>query len=158
MTENLNRLVRERTAALKTANDELKREIAERQRAEKDLRLAATFFQQAREGIIITSPDTTILTVNRAFTSITGYGEDEIIGKTPTILASGRHDQELYRMMWAALEAEGGWRGRIWNRRKSGEVYPEMLSITVLRNDEGELTNYVGIFSEIAEGAEASEN
>jgi PAS domain S-box-containing protein len=155
LTENLNRLVRERTAALKKANEELEKEIAERRRVEEDVRLAATFFQRAREGIVITAPDETILTVNQAFCSITGYEKGEIVGKTPSILASGRHDREYYRRMWDALEHEGGWRGEIWNRRKSGDILHEMLSITAVRNDDGELTHYVGIFSELEEGEEA---
>ncbi len=151
LTENLNRLVRERTKALGEANDELKKEVAERRRAEKEVKLAATFFQRAREGIIITSPDTTILTINQAFSSITGYSEQEIVGKTPAVLASGRHDREFYESMWTALENSGGWRGEIWNRRKSGVVYLESLSITAVRNDDGELTHYVGMFSEVGD-------
>ena len=135
LTNSLNRIVRERTAALTRANE--------------DLQLAATFFECAREGIIITSPDTTILSVNRSFCVITGYAEEEVVGQTPKILASGRHDQDFYRDMWTAIEEMGGWRGQIWNRRKSGEVYPERLSITALRDDNGELTHYVGMFCEI---------
>jgi len=149
LTESLDRLVRERTSALRQANKELEEEATERRRAEEDSRLAATFFNCAREGIIITSPDTTILTVNRAFCAITGYAKDEIVGLTPKILASGRHDRQFYGEMWAAVEKGGGWRGEIWNRRKSGEVYPETLSITAVRNERDELTHYVGLFSEI---------
>ena len=143
LTDSLNRIVRERTTALTQANE--------------DLQLAATFFECAREGIIITSPDTTILSVNRSFCAITGYTKEEILGQTPKILASGRHDEEFYRDMWAAIEKVGGWRGEIWNRRKSGEVYPEMLSITALRDDNGELTHYVGMFCE-ADDPESSED
>jgi PAS domain S-box-containing protein len=143
LTDSLNRIVRERTAELTQANE--------------DLQLAATFFKCVREGIIITSPDTKILAVNRSFCAITGYAEEDILGQTPKILASGRHDEEFYRDMWAAIEEVGGWRGEIWNRRKSGEVYPEMLSITALRDDNGELTHYVGMFCEIEDG-EASES
>jgi len=148
LTESLDRLVRTRTAALSKANQELEREAADRRRAEEDSRLAATFFNCAREGIIITSPDTTILTVNRAFCAITGYAKEEILGQTPKILASGRHDRQFYEKMWAAIEETGGWRGEIWNRRKSGKAYSETLSITAVRDEHDELTHYVGVFSE----------
>ena len=113
------------------------------------------FFECAREGIIITSPDTTILAVNRAFCAITGYTEKEILGQTPKVLASGRHDQDFYRDMWASIESAGARRGEIWNRRKSGEVYQETLSITALCDDNGELTNYVGMFCELDEAVDS---
>ena len=135
LTDSLNRIVRERTAALTQANQ--------------DLQLAATYFKSAREGIIITSPDTTILAVNQSFGAITGYAEEEVVGQTPKILASGRHDQQFYRDMWTAIEKTGAWRGEIWNRQKSGGVYQEMLSITALHDDDGDLTHYVGMFCEI---------
>ncbi len=151
LTVSLDRLVRERTSALSEANKELEKEVAERRRAEQDLRLAVTVFERAREGIIITSPDTTILAVNRAFCAITGYAEDEILGLTPKILASGRHDRLFYREMWDGIEKTGGWRGEIWNRRKSGEIYLEILSVTAVRNDHDELTHYVGLFSDISD-------
>ena len=151
LTESLDRLVRKRTAALSHANKELEKEAEERRRAEEELRLAATFFSCAREGIIITSPDTTILTVNRAFCAITGYAKEEIVGLTPKILASGRHDHQFYREMWTTIEKTGGWRGEIWNRRKTGEVYPEALSITAVRDEDDELTHYVGLFSELGD-------
>jgi PAS domain S-box-containing protein len=151
LTESLDRLVRKRTAALREANKELEKEAEERRRAEEESQLAATFFECAREGIIITSPDTTILTVNRAFCAITGYAKEEIVGLTPSILASGRHDPQFYAEMWATIEKTGGWRGEIWNRRKTGEVYPEALSITAVRNEDDELTHYVGLFSELSD-------
>ncbi len=153
LTDSLDRLVRERTSALSQANQELEKEAVERRRAEEELRLAATVFERAREGIIITSPDTTILAVNRAFCAITGYAEEEILGLTPKILASGRHDRQFYREMWDAIEKTGGWRGEIWNRRKSGEVFAELLSITAVRDDHGELTHYVGMFSDLSDRA-----
>jgi PAS domain S-box-containing protein len=141
LTDSLNRIVRERTAALTQANE--------------DLQLAATFFKSARDGIIITAPDTTILAVNQSFSAITGYAEEDVVGKTPKILASGRHHQEFYRDMWTSIEKTGAWRGEIWNRRESGDVYPEMLSITALRDDDGTLTNYVGIFCEVDQSADS---
>jgi len=151
LTESLDRLVRERTSALRTADKELREVAEERRRAEEDARLATTFFRSAREGIIITSPDTTILMVNQAFCNITGYTENEIRGQTPKVLASGRHDLNFYREMWSAIEETGGWRGEIWNRKKSGEVYPELLSITAVHDDHDDLTHYVGIFSEVGD-------
>jgi len=151
LTESLDRLVRKRTSALRQANKKLEKEAEERRRAEEESRLAVTFFECAREGIIITSPDTTILTVNRAFCAITGYAKEEIVGLTPGILASGRHDRQFYSEMWSSIEQTGGWRGEIWNRRKTGEIYAETLSITAVRNDRDELTHFVGIFSEISD-------
>ena len=143
LTESLNRIVRERTASLTQANE--------------DLQLASTFFKCSREGIIITSPDTTILAVNQSFCAITGYVEEDVVGQTPKLLASGRHDHDFYRDMWAAIEQTGGWRGEILNRRKSGEIYPEMLSITALRDEDGNLTHYVGMFCE-TDDPESSED
>jgi diguanylate cyclase (GGDEF)-like protein/PAS domain S-box-containing protein len=118
---------------------------------EERLRLAAVVFDQAREAILICDRDNRIATVNRAFTEITGYGADEVCGCDPKILSSGSHDNDFYLAMWASLREDGHWNGEIWNRRKSGETYPEWLSITIVRDGHGEVAYYVAIFSDITQ-------
>jgi PAS domain S-box-containing protein len=110
---------------------------------------AVTF--ESREGVTVTDASNKILRVNRAFTEITGYSNEEVIGKTPAILQSGRHDREFYRNMWQVLGRDGFWCGEVWNRNKSGKIYPEWLTITAVFGADGQVTNYVGIFSDITE-------
>ena len=124
-------------------------DITERKRAEEYLRIAATAFE-AQEGMMVTNADSVILRVNRAFTHITGYAPDEVVGQNPRILASGRHGPEFYSAMWEAIQRDGSWQGEIWNRRKDGQAYPEWLTITTVRGDEGEVSHYVGTFVDIA--------
>lgn len=100
-------------------------------------------------GVMITDKDRIICWVNVSFTKTTGYRQQEVIGRTPSILQSGKHNKSFYRKMWDAIEQTGCWEGEVWNRRKNGEVFPEWLSISEIRNDRGELTHYVGIFSDI---------
>ena len=100
---------------------------------------------------MVTDANSVIESVNPAFTKITGYELHEVLGKKPNILSSGRHDPEYYRKMQQELAQNGCWQGEIWNRRKDGEVYPEWLSISVVKNKEGAVTNYVAIFSDITE-------
>ncbi|MBS1191883.1 MAG: response regulator receiver modulated diguanylate cyclase/phosphodiesterase with sensor(s) [Rhodocyclaceae bacterium] len=126
----------------------------ERERAEKELILASKVFESSAEGIIITDFNRNIVSVNRAFTEVTGYSEDEVIGKNPGFLASGRHDREFYRGMWAAIEQAGHWAGEIWNRRKNGNIYPEWLDISAVKSDVGDTVSYVGIFSDISQRKE----
>ena len=122
--------------------------------AEERLRLYATVFSSATEGMTITDAANRIVAVNPAFTQITGYAEHEALGQTPALLNSGRHDRDYYRQMWAELESTGKWRGEIWNRRKDGATYPEWLSITAVRDDAGRTTHFIGIFSDITERKE----
>ena len=117
-------------------------DISDRKQAEQQLHIAATAFE-AQEGIMITDADNVILRVNRSFTNITGYTAKEVIGKNPRILSSGRHDDDFYASMWKEIQHTGGWDGEIWNRRKNGEVYPEHLAITVVKDPNGIVTNYV---------------
>jgi diguanylate cyclase (GGDEF)-like protein/PAS domain S-box-containing protein len=127
----------------------ISRDITELKRTEEKLQLAASVFHNSREGIAITGTDGTIVDVNEAFSDITGYSREEVIGQNPRILSSGRHNQEHYADMWQALIHKGHWYGEIWNRRKSGEVYPEMLTITTVRDTQGQAQNYVALFSDI---------
>ncbi|MBD5803082.1 Phytochrome-like protein cph2 [Azoarcus sp. Aa7] len=112
--------------------------------------LAHIVFRNAAEGIAITDPQGRILAVNSAFTALTGYPAGDVVGQTPAILRSGRHGREFYARMWLALRDEGRWQGEIWNRRKGGEIYPEWLSISTVRNEAGEVLHYVGVFTDIS--------
>jgi len=128
----------------------------ERQQTENDLRIAATAFE-SQEGILITDAHSNILRVNSAFTQITGFSGKEIVGKNPRMLSSGRQDAEFFRKMWAQLHLNGTWVGEIWNRRKSGEIYPEHLTITAVKDADGIITNYVATFNDIT-ASKAAEN
>ena len=115
---------------------------ADRLKAEADQRIAAIAFE-SQEGMFVTDTQGTILRVNQSFTDITGYSAQEVIGQTPAILNSGRHDRAFYAAIWEAVAQNGAWRGEIWNRRKNGSVYPEWLTITAVKSEDGQLTHYV---------------
>ena len=99
---------------------------------------------------MITDAENHIFDINQAFTRITGYSREEIIGKNPKVLSSGRQSRNFYVSMWNSLKNEDAWRGEIWNRRKSGEIYPEMLSISLLRDSNGKVLRHVAVFSDIS--------
>jgi diguanylate cyclase (GGDEF)-like protein/PAS domain S-box-containing protein len=134
----------------------LARDISERRLAEAELRVAATAFE-AREGMMITDPEGNILRINKAFTEVTGYSAEEVVGKTPRILSSGRHDKTFYTQMWQSIISTGSWRGEIWNRRSSGEIFPEWLTITAVKNEQGIITHYVSTLNDISELKEHEE-
>lgn len=114
-----------------------------------NLQLAERVIDSSLEGIIITDAKACIEFVNPAFTHMTGYTLEEAVGRTPAMLSSGRQDAAFYREMWGILRAHGYWRGEIWNRRKSGELYLELLTITAIYGDAGEVTNYAALFNDI---------
>lgn len=124
--------------------------IKERKSAENKLLLASRVFDNTIDGIIITDLNQNVLSVNRAFSVITGYSSDEILGKTPKLLSSGRHDDQFYKQMWQSINTKGYWQGEIWNRRKSNEIYPVWQNISAVHNNEGQLINYIAIFSDIS--------
>lgn len=124
-------------------------DITERKMAEKQLQLAASVFTHAREGILITDANGTIVDVNATFTRITGYSRADVLGRNPRILSSGRHDTEFYAAMWRALEQNGYWSGEICNRRKDGEIYVELKTISAVRDEKGKTLHYVALFSDI---------
>jgi len=126
------------------------RDITEKKFAEDALRLAASVFANSQEGIVITDNANRILDVNAAFCRITGYAREEALGHDPKLLGSGRQDAAFYEAMWRAIREKGAWRGEIWDRRKSGEVYPEMLSIAAVPNEQGKIEHYVGTFFDIS--------
>ncbi|MEO2055346.1 MAG: EAL domain-containing protein [Nitrospira sp.] len=124
-------------------------DITERKRAEDNRRLAVSVFESAAEGITVTDANRNILTVNPAFTEITGYTPEEIVGKNPRILASGKHDAAFYKEMWDTIHAKGRWSGEIWERRKNGEIFPEWLTVTSIKDDKGKVVRYTGLFNDI---------
>ncbi len=123
--------------------------LEERRAAERQLHLAASVFTHAREGITITDANGTIVDVNQTFTQLTGYLREEVIGKNPRMLSSGRQSSEFYKAMWRSLLEKGHWYGEVWNRRKTGEVFAEMLTIGAVRNSLGQVENYVALFTDI---------
>ncbi|MEI8030651.1 MAG: EAL domain-containing protein, partial [Comamonadaceae bacterium] len=124
----------------------------ERLFAEEEIQLSANVFFHSREGILITEADGTIAQVNEAFTRITGYRREEVVGKNPRILSSGRHSKEFYATFWLELSEKGYWTGEVWNRRKNGEVYVELLTVSAVRSTkmEGKTLHYVALFSDIS--------
>lgn len=123
-------------------------DITERHLADQQLRIAATAFD-AQEGMFITDARGVILRVNKAFTRITGYTPEDIAGKSPDLLSSGRHDPGFYAEMWRSIHSTGTWAGEIWNRRKSGEIFPEWLTITAVCEANGEISHYVATLTDI---------
>ncbi|WP_353114859.1 EAL domain-containing protein [Nitratidesulfovibrio sp.] len=126
-------------------------DISGRRAAERQARLFERVFRNALEGICITDPEGTIVAVNPAFTTITGYPAEEAVGATPRILKSHHHDSAFYEDMWRTLVEDGRWEEEIWNRRKNGEVYPEWLSISAIPGPTGRTEYYVAVFHDITE-------
>jgi diguanylate cyclase (GGDEF)-like protein/PAS domain S-box-containing protein len=126
-------------------------DITRQMEAEERLRLAASVFTNAREGITITDPEGAILEVNDMFTRITGYRREEVLGQNPSLLKSGLHSKEFYDEMWRALAKEGHWSGEIWNKNKNGDIFAEMLTITAVHDAGGKLLQYVALFSDITQ-------
>ncbi len=125
-------------------------DVTGRKRVERKLRLDAQVFENAAEGIMIVDQDMRILDVNLSFQRITGYGRQEVLGRGPEILRSGSHDDVFYKQMWGEIKKTGRWQGEIWDRRKNGELYPKWLSISAVKDGDGQVTDYVGIFSDIS--------
>ncbi|MBK1734710.1 diguanylate cyclase [Halorhodospira abdelmalekii] len=125
------------------------RDVTERKRAEERLRQSAAVFESTSEGVFIADSRGRIVDVNRAFSVITGYERSEVIGRSPRFLQSGRHPPSFYRELWRRLENEGRWQGEIWNRRKSGEIYPQWLSVDSVYSEGDELAHYVAVFSDL---------
>ena len=135
----------------------LVRDITERKQAEEDTKLSALLFQNSSEAMTITDGDGIVLKINPAFTKLTGYTADEVIGKNPKILQSGRHDRAFYQKMWQAINTTGRWQGEIWNKRKNGEIYAEWLSINTIYNQDGSVHRRVALFTDISEKKKSEE-
>jgi diguanylate cyclase (GGDEF)-like protein/PAS domain S-box-containing protein len=118
-------------------------------RSNAELRQAATVFEHTTEGVMIADATNRVVAVNRAFIEITGYDPDELIGNTPEVLRSSRHDEAFYRRIGAAIKESGYWQGEIWDRRKNGEEYPAWLNVSVVKDDDGRVTHCVSVFSDI---------
>ncbi len=136
---------------------ELGHEVEKHSRTAEQLELSGRVIESLREGMIITEPNGSIIRVNTAFTTITGYSEDEVLGHNPSLLQSGRQSEDFYRTMWETLQREGMWQGEIWNQRKDGSVYPEWLSISNIRDEQGRIVYYIGIFFDITDRKQAEE-
>jgi diguanylate cyclase (GGDEF)-like protein/PAS domain S-box-containing protein len=126
-------------------------------RARFSLRMADRVFESALEGIMVTDRNAKIERVNQAFTRLTGYSQDEVVGRNPSLLNSGHQDAAFYEGLWRALKTNGHWQGEIWNRRKNGELYLEYLTITGIRDNEGAISHYAGIFSDITQRRQTEE-
>jgi len=126
--------------------EQLRQEL---QRKEAAQRLAASVFAYTHDGIVITDADNRIIDINSAFTRITGYGRDEIIGKNPRLLKSGRQNTDFYKAMWQSLLQFDHWSGELWNRDKNGSIYAALTSISVVRNDRGDIDHFIGLFADI---------
>ncbi len=132
------------------------RDITDRKKTEDALRVAAVAFE-THDAILITDASANIIRVNQAFTDITGYSQDEVLGKNPNIMSSGRHDKEFYSEMWQQLLHTGSWSGEILDKRKNGQIYPKWLTITAVKDERQETTHYVSIFSDITARKQAEE-
>ncbi|MEW8380410.1 MAG: diguanylate cyclase, partial [Candidatus Thiodiazotropha taylori] len=127
------------------------RDVTERKKSEEQLRLSHQVMACATEGILITDKQERIVSVNDAFTEITGYSAEEVIGEKPSLLRSGKHPEEFFQTMWTEIKEKGFWQGEIWNRRKDGAVYVEWLGISTVLDENGDPSNYVGIFTEMTQ-------
>lgn len=144
---HLNSLCKKTDNASKLMNITLT-DVTERKKAEEELRIVATAFE-TQEGIIVTDPHKAILRMNQAFTRITGYNAEDAIGHTPSFLRSCQHDEKFYQAMWDAVSRNGYWHGEIWDKRKNGELFPVLLTLSKITDSEGNVSHYVGNFTDI---------
>jgi diguanylate cyclase (GGDEF)-like protein/PAS domain S-box-containing protein len=148
--------LREQIMELQASNERLKAEIVEQKHEQDFLRLAAAAFN-SHEAILITDAQACIIRVNQAFSDITGYLPEEVLGRNPRIMSSGRHGREFYAQMWRRLREEGKWSGEIWDKRKNGQDFPKWISITAVKSDANAVSHYVAIFSDITSRKQAEE-
>ncbi len=132
-------------------------DITERKKAEEELKLASSVFQNSSEGMSVTNADDEIIAINPAFSRITGFSFDEVQGKNHSMFSSGRHDRAFFKDMWHELNSTGKWQGEIWDKRKNGEIYAKWLTINTIRNEDGSAHCYVALFSDISEKKQSEE-
>jgi diguanylate cyclase (GGDEF)-like protein/PAS domain S-box-containing protein len=137
-------------AGRRTRLDGITRDVTAEKQFEAERRLVQAAFENAAEGIVITDADTRIIAVNKAFTAITGYSESDLIGKTPRLWQSKRHNANVYKELWAAIRTSGQWRGELWNRRKNGDIFPAIENVSAIRDQDGQILNYVALLSDIS--------
>lgn len=124
-------------------------DVTAQKKVEESLRLAASVFAHAQESIMITDAHCNLIDVNAGFTRVNGYSHDEVLGKNPRFLQSGQHSSNFYQAMWRTVKEHGHWSGELWNRKKSGEIYAELLTISAVKNDRGIVSHYVGVSNDI---------
>ncbi|MGR9100910.1 MAG: sensor domain-containing protein, partial [Gammaproteobacteria bacterium] len=132
-------------------------DITERWLAERQLRLNAKVFECNQEGIVIADSDNYVVSVNRAYSEITGYAAEEVVGKNPRFLTAEKYDRGFYRKMWRDVRNKGRWQGEVFNRRKNGDFYPQWLSISVIRDETGRISHFIGIVNDMTEYKKAEE-
>ncbi len=132
-------------------SDNIARDVTELKKSQKALEIYENVIKNTSEGVMITDKNNRIVFINKAFCSITNFGEKDVIGKNPSILKSGIHTKKFYKNMWKSLEDTGHWKGEIWNKHKDGTIFPELLSINTLKNKNKEIENYIAIFTDISE-------
>ena len=136
----------------------IKEDITQLKQDEKQLRLASAVFETAAEAIVVTDSENCIQVINPAFSRITGFSRSEVVGKNPSVLSSGQHDKHFYDVLFETLSSSGSWEGEIWNRRKSGDIYPEWLRISTMRDEFGKLEGYVALFHDISKRKKSEEH
>ena len=124
----------------------LAEDVTEAQKRELELNKRSNVLDQTMDGVVITDSGNRVSYVNPAFEKTTGYCREDVVGRNPSILSSSQHDKRFYMEMWKHIKQKGHWRGEIWNKRKNGEIYPELLTVTAIKNDYGQLESYVGVF------------
>ena len=153
----------EQINALKTLADqtmtqlELRRSVKQTKGYIDALKLAEMVYHNSSDGMMVSDADNHVIAINPAFSKLTGYGLEDAVGKNPSFLKSGRQSPDFYRQMWDVLQRTGVWQGEIWNRRKNGDVYAELLTINIIRNTDGSVFRHVALFSDITEKKQAEE-
>lgn len=152
---DMEKRVRQRTAQIETAANALRDEINMRRKAEEALELAGKVFEASIDGIMVTDVGGAIMAVNPAFTRITGYAGEDVLGKSPSLLKSDRHDEQFYKSKWASIKESGYWTGEVWNKRRDGNVSPMLETISACMDKNGNVTNYISVIVDISEMKDA---
>lgn len=141
----------------RSAAEVIIRDVTERKLAERHQHLASIVFETSDEAMMVTDGSNHIIAVNPAFERVTGYGVEDVLGRNPRLLASGRHDRKFYEAMWLVLGRTGHWHGEVWNRRKNGEIYVQRLTLSLIRDADGHVINHVAVFSDITDEKQEAE-